>query len=150
MSLFHQKFIILLFSLLLISISSIVLASVPANDKEKFNVVIHISKNLKADYLAALTQAKIIQKHYGKDQVNIEILVNGTGIGFVNRQNQYVEPITDLINDGVRFSACNATIRRILKDNNYEVPLIEGVKFVPFGIVHLIELQRNGYYYLKP
>ena len=145
----NQRYRFISYLTLIVFIFGSTETSIAANNK-KFNVVIHISKNQKSSFTAAINQAQIIRNHYGKEKVNIEVLVNGTGVGFVNKQNVYVTSIKELINNGVRFTACNASVKRMLKTQNIETPLIDGVKFVPFGVVRLIDLQRQGYYYLKP
>ena len=88
-----------------------------------------------------------MREHYG-DMVKIEIVANGAGIGFVNSNNKYAEEIQGLLKDGIKISACNTTVRIMRKFQ--KLPIIEGVKFVPVGVVKVIELQRKGYLYLNP
>jgi len=114
----------------------------------KINVVIHVTQNGGRHYRAALNYAYVIRDEYGKENVNIEIVANGPGIGLVNSNNKYGHSIKRLMNDGVRFSACNTTARYMRE--HQELPIIENVKFVPYGVVRVLELQRKGYLYLRP
>lgn len=115
--------------------------------KDKINVVIHISNNHKRSYQAALNYTYSLRENYGNN-VNIEIVANGAGIGFVNSKNNYTDEIKALIDKGVKVSACNTTVRIMRKFR--ELPIIKGVKFIPTGVVKVIELQRKGYLYLNP
>lgn len=142
------------FTALLLLLSSFILSS-PAHavDKstqssaKKINVVIHVSNNIKSNFQAVLNYTYSLREHYG-DRVNIEIVANGAGIGFVNSKNKYVREIKDLLKEGVKISACNTTVRIMRKFR--DLPIIKGVNFVPTGVVEVIELQRKGYLYLNP
>jgi len=57
----------------------------------KIAVVLHVSKNKKSSFRRLCCRDKgVIQKHYGKKNIDIEIAFNGTGIGFVNKRNRCV------------------------------------------------------------
>ena len=128
--------------------STVYAADVSAKSSaNKINVVIHVSNNIKSNYQAVLNYTYSLREHYG-DKVNINIVANGPGIGFVNSQNKYVDEIKGLLEEGVKISACNTTVRIMRKFR--ELPIIKGVDFVPTGVVEVIELQRKGYLYLNP
>ncbi len=138
----------LLVLLALFSFSSFSLDTVPLKKNQKLNIVIHVTESHGGHYRAALNYAHIIRDTYGKDNVNIEVVANGPGIGLVNSNNRYTANIKKLMHDGVRFSACNTTAKFMRE--NQELPIIENVQFVPYGVVHVLELQRKGYLYLRP
>jgi len=121
-----------------------------ANTKPEniLNVVIHVSHSSKHIYEAAINNARHIQNRYG-DNANIAIVANGPGVGFLNSKNTYVSKVKDLLNAGVTFSACNATIEK-LKAEKKAIPIIDGVEIVPAGILKVLELQQQGYLYLQP
>lgn len=113
----------------------------------KVNVVIQVGNNHKGTYQAALNYTYSLREHYG-DSVKITIVANGPGIGFVNSKNNYTDEIKGLLKEGVKILACNTTVRIMRKFQ--ELPIIKGVKFVPAGVVEVVELQRKGYIYLNP
>jgi len=48
------------------------------------------------------------------------------------------------------FSACENTLAGMSKREGKEVPLMKEAKSVPSGVVRLIELQEQGWSYLRP
>ncbi len=114
---------------------------------DKVRVVIHVTHNNKRVYQAALNYTYSLLEHYG-NKVKIAIVANGPGIGLLNKNNSYTKEIKTLIEEGVSVSACNTTVHIMRKFK--DLPIIKGVKFVPTGVVKVIELQREGYLYLHP
>ena len=52
--------------------------------------------------------------------------------------------------DAVHFSACGNTIAGIKKKTGEEPVLLEEAKVVPSGVARLMELQDEGYTYIRP
>ncbi len=50
----------------------------------------------------------------------------------------------------IRFSACENTQTNMSKAEGKPVPLLSEAKVVPSGVVRLIELQQQGFAYVKP
>jgi intracellular sulfur oxidation DsrE/DsrF family protein len=50
----------------------------------------------------------------------------------------------------ITFSACANTHAALNKKEGREVPLIEEAREVPSGVVRLMELQEEGYAYVRP
>ncbi len=50
----------------------------------------------------------------------------------------------------LRFSACENTRAGMSKREGKEVPLLNEAKRVPSGVVRLIELQEQGWSYIRP
>lgn len=50
----------------------------------------------------------------------------------------------------LKFSACGNTHRRMSKKAGKDVALLSEAEKVPSGVVRLIELQENGYAYVRP
>jgi uncharacterized protein len=48
------------------------------------------------------------------------------------------------------FSACNNTLHGMERAENKTIPLLPEARIVPAGIVRLIELQEQGFRYVKP
>ena len=115
---------------------------------KKLNIVIHISSSFAASHQAALNYTKIIRGKYG-DKANIVVVANGPGIAFVNSKNKFKNSIKSLHKDSIPTFACNSTIQHLIR-NNKEIPIVEEVQIVPFGILKVIELQEKGYLYLRP
>jgi hypothetical protein len=52
--------------------------------------------------------------------------------------------------DGLAFSACGNTHRKMSEKAGKDVALIDGVGMAPSGVVRLVELQEQGYAYVRP
>ena len=99
----------------------------------------------------ALVIASNLQKHYGMDDVEIEVVGYGPGFGILAKGNPNEQKVVNLIAQNVKFSACEGTMKFIASQNNGKMPeLIKGVGTVPDGAVRVIELQEQGYSYLYP
>lgn len=112
-------------------------------------VVIHVSNNSPGLLQRAILSAKALQQTYGKKNILIEIVANSRGISLVNSKNKYKLPIENLLANGVKVSACNATVNSLRKQGK-EVSLIKGVKIVPYGFAKAHQLIKQGYVYMKP
>ena len=83
-----------------------------------------------------------------QDEAVIEVVCHGGGIGLlVKDQSDHEEDVARLINEGVRFAACENTLRdkSIPKED-----LLPGVTTVPSGAVEVLHKQQEGYGYFKP
>ena len=58
--------------------------------------------------------------------------------------------VADLALQDIAFSACNNTIKKITKKMGAAPKLVEGVGIVNSGAVRIIELQQQGYAYIRP
>lgn len=142
------RFITLLLLFSNLFFSNFTFAAKPSpNVKPEVKVVIHVTNGHKRTYQAALNYTYSLREEYG-DKVDIQIVANGPGIGLVNSNNNYTEEIQSLLKKGVKVSACNTTVK--IMRNFRKLPIIEGVKFVPTGVVEVIKLQKKGYLYLHP
>ena len=114
---------------------------VDENDPKLMNMVLNNAQNLTAYYAGQ------------GDTAEIEIVAYGPGL------SMYVEgksPVADRIaqmsleNEGLHFSACANTIAGMEKKTGEKVALLAEAEVVPSGVVRLIELQEQGYAYIRP
>jgi hypothetical protein len=85
----------------------------------------------------------------GYKNVKIVVLANGYAVkNFVKEcGKKYYDTLRELNEKGVKFYVC----KNALKANNIrESSLFEFCEVVPAGVTKLIELQMNGYTYVKP
>ena len=117
----------------------------------KHKVVIQSSSSDPELQGLALTIAGNLQKHYGMDNVQIELVGYGPGFGILTKGNPNEQKVKSLIAQDVKFSACEGTMKFLASKNHGKMPkLIAGVGKVPDGAVRVIELQEQGYSYLYP
>ena len=55
-----------------------------------------------------------------------------------------------LQHSNVRFTACANTQANMSKAEGKPVPLVNEAKLAPSGVVRLMELQKQGYAYIRP
>ena len=52
--------------------------------------------------------------------------------------------------DNLTFSACGNTLKKISTKAGKKITLLEEARIVPSGVIRLMELQEQGYSYLRP
>ena len=50
----------------------------------------------------------------------------------------------------ITFAACGNTHQKMVEKAGKDVPLLDETKMVPSGVVRLMELQGEGYAYIRP
>lgn len=118
-------------------------------------VAIHVDEDDPATMNMALNNAVNIIRHYqGLGQTaTVEIVTYGPGIAMLRSD---VSPVASRIADlsmqheTMRFSVCLNTVESIRQRTQTDVPLLEEAVTVESGAVRLMELQFEGYAYLRP
>jgi len=117
-------------------------------------LAIHVDENDPAVMNMALNNAQNVKALYAAkgEEVAIEIVAYGPGL------NMYVagSPVKDRIsvmsmeNPDIHFSACGNTLDAMTKQAGHEIALLSEAQIVPSGVVRLMELQTDGYAYVRP
>lgn len=146
----HQKHLIRLvfFICSMVGLSAISVADDGFDPQHK--VVIQISSADPVIQKMALNNAVNLQKHYGMDNVKVEIVAYGPGLSVLTEKNQQHERVASLAQEDIRFSACANTMSGIKRKTGKEPVLVKGVKIVPAGVARIVELQEQGYRYIRP
>ena len=118
-------------------------------------VAIHVDQNDPQVMNMALNNAKNVAAYYESqgDEVVIEMVTYGPGLHMLRADTS---PVRDRITemgmamDNLTFSACGNTHRAMSARAGADVELMEEAQVVPSGVVRLIELQEQGYAYVRP
>ena len=131
-----------------------ILSIVAQADEAAHKLAIHVDENDPAVMNLALNNAQNVKDYYEAkgEKVAIEIVAYGPGL------NMYVaeSPVKDRISaismesPEITFAACENTHRGMVKKAGRDVPLIDEATMVPSGVVRLMELQADGYAYVRP
>jgi len=113
-------------------------------------VVIQVSTDDPRTQTIALNNAVNLQKALGQDNVQIEIIAYGPGLGMLTSNSKEGQRITSLAMQDIQFSACGNTMKGIEKKTGKMPALLEGVTVVEAGVLRLMELQERGYAYVRP
>jgi len=120
-----------------------------AFSEDTHKLVIQISSNDILAQKTALSNIVNIQKHYGMDNVEIELVAFGPGYRMLTPQSPLASRISSLAMQDVTFTACMNTLITIKEQTGIMPKLIEGVTTTQAGIARIIELQEHGYSYVK-
>jgi len=114
-------------------------------------VVIQISTDDPRAQTIALNNAINLQKKYGAGNVHVEFVAYGPGIGLILPTGKQARRVTNLLkHDDFSFSAGEKTLNKIRRRTGKTPRLIDGVDTVPIGIARVVELQEQGYSYIRP
>ena len=124
------------------------LADVIANEAvAKEQVVIQVSDDNPKTWNQALNVVRNIQKAYGKDNVDIEVVAFGHGIGMLKMDSVVGNRIGDTLKAGVHVNACMNTMRgqKLSKED-----MLPTIGYVPAGVIEIVKKQREGWAVLRP
>ena len=126
-----------------------------AAQAEVNRVAIHVDDNDPARMNMAMNNANNIVSYYQSqgEEVEIEIVTYGPGLNMLRADTS---PVADRVSQmsmehpNVTFQACNNTLQGMQRQAGHEIALLAEAHVVPSGAVHLIELQQQGWAYLRP
>jgi intracellular sulfur oxidation DsrE/DsrF family protein len=131
--------------------------AVHAQAAKPHRVVIQVDQNDPAIMNLALNNARNLLDYYRdrKEDVDVEIVAYGPGLHMLRDDTSPVKDrIKELSNvsfpSKVVFSACNNTKQGMEKREGHPITIIPQATIVPAGVVRIMELQEQGYSYVKP
>lgn len=118
-------------------------------------VAIHVNEGDAQRMNLALNNVENVEKYYAArgEAVTIEVVAYGPGLHMLRADTSPVKDrvaAMSLQYKELRFSACENTRAGMAKREGKEIPLLKEAKPVPSGVVRLIELQEQGWSYLRP
>lgn len=124
--------------------------TVVAEEEKQHRLVIQVSSNDPVTQKIALNNAVNLQKLYGMDNVNIEIVAYGPGLGLLTTKSKEADRVKSLAMQNITFSACGNTMKKVEKKSGKKPQLVDGVGVVNAGVARILALQEDGYAYLRP
>lgn len=125
-------------------------AVVSADSHTKNKIVIQVSTDDPRTQKIALNNAVNMQKLYGIDNIQIEIVAYGPGLGLLTKKSTQASRVTSLAMQDITFSACGNTMKKVAEKSGKMPELLEGVGQVTAGVARIMELQQQGYAYIRP
>jgi uncharacterized protein len=118
-----------------------------AQKAERYKVVLQVSDNDPAKWNLALNNARNIQQDLGKDNVEVEIVAYGPGLGMLKAESKVADRLAQALDNKVGLMACENTMRntKVGRDDMYG-----GISYVDAGVVHIMKRQRDGWAYVRP
>jgi len=120
-------------------------------------VVIQVDQNDAEVMNLALNNARNLLDYYRNksEDVDVEIVAYGPGLHMLRDDTS---PVKDRIREltalsfpsKIVFSACNNTKQGMEKREGHPITIIPQATIVPAGVVQILELEEQGYSYVKP
>ncbi len=136
---------------------SIALAtSALAADGKTHRVAIQIDQNDPAIMNMVLNNATNVIEHYRakSEDVDVEIVAYGPGMHMLRTDTSPVadriKKLKDMMAGKIQFSACNNTKQNMEKTEGHAIQILPEATIVPAGVVRLMELQEQGWSYVRP
>jgi len=122
---------------------------------ETHYVAIHVDQNDPKVMNLALNNAQNVTKYYEDqgDTVVIEVVAYGPGLNMLIPDKSPVETRISAMSlefENVSFSACGNTLAKMTAKVGHQISIMDEATIVPSGVVRLIELQEDGYAYIRP
>ena len=110
-------------------------------------VIFQVSDADPAKWNLALNNAKNVQDDLGKDNVTVEIVAYGPGLGMLKAESVAGNRIADAMGAGVAVVACENTMfnQKLTRD-----AMLPKIGYVKAGVVELMLKQQEGYSYIRP
>jgi len=141
---------------LLFAVACVLLpAATIAQDIQPHRLAIQISTDDPALMTLALNNAVNIARHYSEtgEEFEIEIVAYGPGVHMLRADTSPVKDRIKSVGQSIpetTFTACGNTLEIMRKQEGKEIALLPGVKVVQTGVARLIELQEQGWSYIRP
>ena len=119
-------------------------------DTKHHKLVIQVSTDDLKTQKIAMNNAVNLQKLYGMDNIDIEIVAYGPGLKMLTAKSKYADRVKSLAMQDITFSACMNTMNKMKKKLGHLPKLADGVDTVPAGVARILELQEEGYSYVRP
>ena len=118
-------------------------------------VAIQVTQNDKAAMDLALNNASNVVEYFKSkgESVTVEIVTFGPGLHMLREDTSPVKArvaAMSLQHSNIRFAACGNTQANMSKSEGKPIPLVSEAKITPSGVVRLMELQGQGYAYIRP
>jgi intracellular sulfur oxidation DsrE/DsrF family protein len=127
----------------------------PGVAEKVHRLILQVNTNEPAVMNLALNNAANTEQHYKSigEKVQIEIVAFGPGL---NMLRDDASPVKERIKSlaetsrSISFAACGNTRANMSRAEQKEIPLISQATVVSSGVVRVIELQEQGWSYVRP
>jgi intracellular sulfur oxidation DsrE/DsrF family protein len=147
-----------LYRLAMIAFMSVAFASAsPAGDGKPHRIAIQVDQNDPQVMNLALNNATNVIEYYRakNEDVEVDIVTYGPGLHMLRADTSPVQDrikrLKDLAFPGkIQFSACNNTKQGMEKAEGHAISILPDATIVPSGVIRLMELQEQGWSYVRP
>lgn len=113
----------------------------------KKKVVIQVSDADPKKWALALNNAANVQEDLGRENVEVEIVAYGPGLGMLKLESEVGDRVKSALDEGVKVVACENTMR---KQKLSQGDMLPNLGYAKAGVVELMSKQAEGYAYIRP
>ena len=127
-----------------------------AENPKQHRVALHVDQNDPEVMNLALNNAKNVIDHYRErgEAVVVEIVTYSAGLHMLRSDTSQVKGrIKEMVGQYstmIKFAACQNTMEGMAKREGHAIPIIPEATVVASGVVELVELQEQGWSYIRP
>jgi intracellular sulfur oxidation DsrE/DsrF family protein len=132
-------------------------ASTAFAEGKSHHIAIQVDQNDPQVMDQALKNAVNVIEYYRarNEDVDLDIVTYGPGLHMLRADTSPVQDrvkqLKDMVFRGkVQFSACNNTKEGMEKAEGHAISILPDANIVPSGVVRLMELQEQGWSYIRP
>jgi uncharacterized protein len=136
---------------------SMALASAALAEGKPHRIAIHVDQNDPQVMNMALNNATNVIEYYRarNEDVEIDIVAYGPGLHMLRADTSPVQDrikhLREMATPGkIQFSACNNTKQGMEKTEGHAISIVPDASIVPSGVIRLMELQEQGWSYIRP
>lgn len=131
------------------------LASVAWAEGVTHKIAFHVDENDPQVMNMALNNVQNVAAYYAEhgDSVVIEVVAYGPGLQMYVAETSPVKARISTLAlelDNISFAACGNTLSKMSEKAGHEVALVDEATVVSSGVVRLVELQEEGFSYIRP
>ena len=135
--------------------SALALAAEAPPEKKEHHLILQVNTNDPAAMNLALNNAVNVTQYYKEigENVKIEVVTFGPGLHMLRDDTSPVKARIETMAMGtpeVSFKACGNTQENMHKAENKDIPIIPQAEVVKSGVIHIMQLEEQGWTYVKP
>ena len=135
--------------------TAVALATQPPAEQKEHRLILQVNTNDAAAMNLALNNATNVTDYYKEagEKVKIEVIAFGPGLHMLRDDTSPVKARIEtmaLSTPEVSFKACGNTQQNMHKAENKDIKLIPQAQVVPSGVVRVMQLEEQGWSYVKP
>ena len=113
----------------------------------KNKLVFQMSDADPARWDLALNNMRNVQVDLGDDEVDLELVAYGPGIGMLKGDSPVAKGVAEALKTGAKVVACENTMKG--QKLGY-ADMLPNIGYAPSGVVELMRKQQQGYAYIRP
>lgn len=144
-----RKLFVALLGLALLCVAAVCIPRADAQQTaaQRNRVVIQVSDADPGKWNLALNNARNLQADLGAANVDVEIVAYGPGIGMLKIESPVGGRVDEATAAGVKVVACEVTMKG---QKLARADMLNGIDYVPAGVVELMSRQQHGWAYIRP